>query len=375
MPKTIVINITAKSVALLLAGVALVWMLVAFSQIMILLFLAILLAVAITPLVERLQARGLPRAIAIILIYLVLLGIVSIAFGLLVPMLIDESSQLATTLPASIERVLTLPEEWMSNYVPALKRILPASNLSTDLGAQLRALVGNVGDLVVALGKVLTTLVISAFAVLVVGFFMASDARFTPRFIARFFPPHHRATARRLAQDIGARLGDWVRAQLLVGLFYGVTFGIGLALLGVPYPFSLGVAGAILELIPYVGGTIVTIIAMLLALSISPWLALGVLGLQIVVAGIESHIVYPKLVGDIVGIHPLVIIIALLIGAEAKGVIGALLAVPVTVVLQVLFEHFYRFEEPAEPAAEVPAESQPLEREAGKGRLRSFGQR
>jgi predicted PurR-regulated permease PerM len=263
----------------------------------------------------------------------------------------------------------------MSSYVPALKRVFPASNLSADLSAQLGALVGNIGDVLVTLGKALTTLVISAFVVLVVGFFLISDAEFAPRFIARFFPPRHRAAAASLAQEIGTRLGQWVRAQLLVCLLYGATFGIGLALLGAPYPFSLGVAGAILELIPYVGGTIVTIIAMLLALSISPWLALGVLGLQLVVAGIESHIVYPKLVGDIVGIHPLVIIVALFIGAEAKGVIGALLAVPVTVVLQVLFEHFYRFEEPVEPAAEAPIESRPLEREAGEERTRSLGQR
>src|SRR5205085_8069260 len=134
------------------------------------------------------------------------------------------------------------------------------------------------------------------------------------------------------------------------------------ALLGVPYAFSLGVAGAVLELIPYLGGAIVTIAAMLVALSISPWLALGVLGLELLVANIESRIVYPKLVGDIVGLHPLAIIIALFIGAEAKGIIGALLAVPAAIVIQVLFERFYRFEDTAEAmekAVESEARKQP----------------
>jgi predicted PurR-regulated permease PerM len=143
-----------------------------------------------------------------------------------------------------------------------------------------------------------------------------------------------------------------VRAQLLVGLFFGVAFGVGLALFGVPYALSLGVAGAVLELIPYLGGAVVTLVAMLIALTISPWLALGVLAVELVVATVESHLVYPKLVGDRVGIHPLVIIVALFIGAEAKGVLGVLLAVPVAIVLQVLFDQFYRFEA-AEPEAET----------------------
>ncbi|HET7321451.1 MAG TPA: AI-2E family transporter, partial [Longimicrobiaceae bacterium] len=177
--------------------------------------------------------------------------------------------------------------------------------------------------------------------------FFSVDSEFAPRVIGRFFPPSVRPTVSALATEMGLRLGHWVRAQLLVGLFFGTFFGIGLALLGIPYALSLGVAGAVLELIPYVGGAVVTVIAMLVALGISPLMMVGVLVLEIIVANVESHVVYPKLVGEMVGVHPLVVIIALFIGAEAKGVIGALLAVPVAVVVQVLFDRFYRFREPA----------------------------
>ena len=84
------------------------------------------------------------------------------------------------------------------------------------------------------------------------------------------------------------------------------------------------------------------------------------MALELIVANIESHVVYPKLVGDIVGLHPLTIIIALFIGAEAKGIMGALLAVPVAVVLQVLFDHFYRFEDSAAAAdAALPSDALP----------------
>ena len=270
----------------------------------------------------------------------------------MVPVLIDQVSQLRTTLPATAERLFALPQQRLGAYFPAPGN---PGNLAQQLSTELSVLVGNIGGLLVTLGSALTTLLFSALLVLVVGFFLTVDARFAPRFIARFFLPDHRPMAARLAHAIGMRLGQWVRAQLLVCVFYGTAFGLGLGLMGVPSAFALGLAAAILELVPYVGGAVVTGVAMLVALSVSPWLALGVLILYMAIAAIESNVVYPKFVGNSVGIHPLVIILALFIGAEARGVMGALLAVPCTVVLQVLFDQFYHFAEPDIVVAEAPA--------------------
>jgi predicted PurR-regulated permease PerM len=345
MPQNIVIQITVKSIVLLLAAALVVWTIINFSSILLILFIAILLAVAITPLVERLEKLRMPRWAAIVLIYLALLGIVAIAVGILVPVLIEEVSQLSTNLPSLTQSVLDIPARRIAPYFPGLERTFLADDLAQQLSDQVGAVAGSVGGLLVGLGKTLTTLILNALLMLVVGFFLTSDPRLVPQFIERFFPPQHRTRALALAREIGRRLGHWVRAQLLVCLFYGVCFGIGLGLIGVPYAFALGLAAAIMELIPYVGGAIVTGVAMLIALSVSPWLALGVLVLYLILANVEANIVYPKVVGDIVGVHPLVIIIALFIGAEARGVMGALLAVPFAVVLQVLFDKFYRFEE------------------------------
>ena len=361
MPRIIHIHVGVRSIVLLLVAAGAVWMLTHFSSLLLILFLSILLAVGITPLVERLAAR-MPRALAILIVYLGLIAVVSTAVGLLVPVMVAETRQLSDSLPKLIQGAIALPDRWIAPYFPQLRDT--SDLISQDLGSRLGALVGNVGGLLVSLGAALTTLLVSTFLILVIGFFLTTDAQFAPRFIARFFPPRVRPTVSSLSREIGERLGHWVRAQLLVGLCYGVAFGAGLALLRVPYAFSLGVAGAVLELIPYVGGVIVTALGMLVALSISPWLALGVLVLEIIVANLESHVIYPKLVGDIVGLHPLVIIIALFIGAEALGVLGALLAVPVAVVVQVLFERFYRFAEtpvaaplPEAPTLEPPAPS------------------
>lgn len=359
MPQIINVSITVKSVILLLAATAVVWLLAAFDKILLTLFLAILLAVAINPLVNRLQRGKVPRALAIVLVYLALLSILGGVIGLLIPVLAAETSDLTKSLPGIAQQVFAFPTKWITPYFPSMAQQLSAGNISDQLSGGLGTVVGSAGGFLVGVGKTLTTLFISLFLILVVGFFMVADARFAPRVIARFFPPQYRQTAANLARQIGTRMGHWARAQALVGLFFGVVFGIGLKVAGVKYALTLGVAGAVLEIIPYVGGVIITVLGMLIALASSVWLALFVLGWYIVVANIESHVVYPKLVGEIVGLHPLVIIIALFVGAELKGVLGALLAVPVTVIIQVLFDYYYRFEEPAAETTPAAATATP----------------
>jgi predicted PurR-regulated permease PerM len=335
------VRITGRAAAYLIAAAVLAWLVIGFSEILFILFLAILLAIGIDPLVDRMERWRLPRSAAIFIIYLGILGVLLFAVALLVPVVVSESSQLADSLPRIAQQVADLPSHYKLD-LPGLEQI-DTSDLGRRLGAEVGSIVASVPRVLVDVGKAVTGLLVSSLLVLVVGFFLSADAHFAPRFIARFFPPRLRDTVTDVSREVAGRLGHWVRAQLLVGVFFGTCFGVGLAVMGVPFALSLGVAGAVLELIPYVGGITVTAIAMLVALTISPWLAVGVLVLEIVVANVESHVIYPKMVGNAVGLHPLSIILALFIGAEAKGIMGALVAVPVAAVLQVVFDRFYRF--------------------------------
>ncbi len=157
-------------------------------------------------------------------------------------------------------------------------------------------------------------------------------------------PPAMRERTTRLMGRLGTSLGAWVRAQLLVGVFFGVTFGVGLVVLRVPYAATIGTVGAVLEIIPYVGGIITIALAVLMAATTGKlWLLGAVLVWYLVVTNVEAHIVYPKLVGEIVGLQPLVVVLALFVGAEVLGIVGALLAVPVAVVLQTLLDEFHAF--------------------------------
>src|SRR4051812_20718032 len=178
MPRNITINITFKGILLVLAALALIWVFTTFDKILLILFLAILLAVAIDPLVDRLEANRIPRALGIVVVYLLLLSILGAVLSLLIPVLATEFSQLGENLPTLLQQFLDLPSRLIAPYFPNVARSLSSANISKTLGRQFGAVGSNVGGIVVGLGKTLTTVLISTFLILVVGFFLTADARF-----------------------------------------------------------------------------------------------------------------------------------------------------------------------------------------------------
>jgi len=134
------------------------------------------------------------------------------------------------------------------------------------------------------------------------------------------------------------RLSRWVWAQAAIALYFALIFSAGLALLGVPFALTIGLVGGVLEIVPYLGGITATLLAITSALTVSPWLALWVVVLYVVVVEIEAHIVAPALYGRVVGLHPALILVALVTGAKAKGILGIFFAVPILVVLTALLE-------------------------------------
>ncbi len=131
-------------------------------------------------------------------------------------------------------------------------------------------------------------------------------------------------------------MGAWVRGQLFLSLVIGVLVYIGLFLLNVPYALTLAIAAGVLEVVPVIGPIVASIPGILLAFTISPVLALGVAVMYFVVQQLENHLIVPQVMGRAVGLNPLVVILAIAVGSRLLGIMGALLAVPLTVVLQII---------------------------------------
>ena len=348
------LRLTNRAILLVLGALGLVWVLGHATHIVVVLFLAILLAAAVSSVANRLARFRIGRAAAILLTYLLVLALLVGLGALIVPLIASEVTLLRDNLPT----YQTQADALLARFPTTSGAPLKVDDLVAQLGGRLEGAAIELSKGAVAAGSTLVTLLL----IFVFAFFLAVDARFAERAVGRLFPPAMRGRAVRIMGKMGDGLGSWVRAQLLLALFFGVAFGIGLALMRMPYALTLGVIGGVLEVIPYVGGFITIALAVLIGATTGKlWLVIAAVVWYALVVNVEAHIVAPKMVGDIVGLHPLVIVLALYLGAETLGILGALLAVPVAVVLQILLDEFWTFEDAAGPTPATEQASPPMQ--------------
>jgi predicted PurR-regulated permease PerM len=344
------IRLTNRALFVVLGALAFLWLLAHATHIFVVLFIAILLASSVSIAATQLERLHIKRGIAILLVYIAVLAALGGVIALLVPLIGGEVHTLRDNLPSYQDRVNGL----LARLPKRNGEQLRVNTLIGNLGGQLNGAAAKAGRGALAAGSTLVTLLL----IFVLAFFLAVDPKFPERVVTRFAPPAARRRALTLMGKIGTGLGYWVRAQLLLALFFGFSFGLGLAILRTPYALTLGTIGAVLEIIPYVGGFITIVLAVLIAATTGKlWLIIAVVVWYAIIVNLEAHVVAPKLVGEIVGLHPLVVVLALFLGAEVLGILGALLAVPIAVIVQALLDEFWTFTEPAVEAREPPPQS------------------
>ena len=332
------IRLTNRAIFIVLGAFLFFWLLRQATHIFVVLFLALLLASSVSLAATRMERLHIKRGIAILLVYVAVLAVLAGVVALLVPLIGNEISTLRHNLPSYQDRVNGL----LARLPKRNGETLQINTLFGNLGGQLNGAASKAGRGALAAGSALVTILL----IFVIAFFLAVDPKFPERVVTRFVPPASRRRAFGLMGKIGTGLGYWVRAQLLLALFFGVAFGLGLAILRVPYALTLGTIGAVLEIIPYVGGAITIVLAVLVAATTGKlWLIIAALVWYAIVVNLEAHIVAPKLVGEIVGLNPLVVVLALFLGAELLGILGALLAVPLAVIMQAMLDEFWTFDD------------------------------
>jgi predicted PurR-regulated permease PerM len=356
-PGEINVRVSNRTILTVLGLLGLIWLLRHATHIFTVLFIALLLATSLSSAANGLARYRVKRGMAILIVYIGILLVIGGVVALLVPLIANEVRTLRTNLPDYERRVngllAHLPKG--SDGEP-----LQINDVFSRIGSELNGAAGQVGRGAAQIGAALVTLLI----IFVMAYFLAADVRFAERIVRRFIPPAARGRTLGIMGRIGTSLGFWVRAQLLLALFFGVAFGIGMLILRVPYAFTLGVLGAVLEIIPYVGGVVTIVLAVLVALTTGKlWLVIAVVIWYTIVVNLEAHVVAPKLVGQIVGLHPLVVVLALFLGAETLGILGALLAVPIAVIVQTLLDEFWRFDEPDEPDGAQAADAAATEQD------------
>jgi len=174
----------------------------------------------------------------------------------------------------------------------------------------------------------------------ILAFFLLKDAHRFRRAALAALPHRYRLRAHRLFGELNTVLAAYIRAQLLACALIGCVCGVVFALLGVPYPVLLGVLAGVLEFIPLVGPFLVAVVAAVVAAFHAPMLGLRVAGCLAALRVVHDYVIYPRLVGRGLHIHPLAVVVAVLAGVELGGVAGLFMAVPVTAIVSVVYRHW-----------------------------------
>lgn len=333
--------------------------------------LAALAAYVIDPLIARLahvkvSGRRVPRAAAVVLVYLVLSGGVYLLTVSVVPQiyreavraLLDLRDFLAGIGPEKVDAWAHTIDDFMQRYgIPV--DVLPGegrtgARLHVDLAAGIadairdasNQLRGRLGD-VVALSRALLTGAFKTLFFCILLFmltaFISMDGPRIVRFAESLVPAAWRGDFRRLLHGIDSGLAGVVRGQLTIMVVNGILTFIGLLVLGIPFAFALSALATILYVVPLFGTIISSIPIVLLALTAGGVTkGLLALGWILVIHALESYVFNPKIMGDASRIHPVLIVLALVIGERTAGIVGALLAVPVASVFVAIFRFLHR---------------------------------
>lgn len=320
------------------------WLLYLLAPVLTPFIAAALLAYIGDPLADRLQRLKLPRTLAVVAVFLLTFTVLALLVLLVGPLIQTQVSALLAALPGLLEQV---EQVWL----PSVSGWL---NIETGDDVGLGAFLANYSEMagtwgakvlvsVSKSGGALAAAVLSLFLVPILTFYLLRDWDTIMTHLGALIPSRQRETVIKLAHDTDEVLGAFLRGQLLVMLALSVIYSVGLGLVGLKFAIAIGVVSGLVSFVPYLGFVFgIGLAALTVALEPNPfWLMIGVIATFTIAQLLEGSILTPKLVGDRIGLHPVLIIFAIAAGGQLFGFFGILLALPAAAVLSVVVRFAY----------------------------------
>jgi len=331
-------NVTIMKVLLFVAGLGMLYII---ADIVVLLFIAIVLASAIEPMVSWLYKRAIPRVAGALIIYIGLLGVVALMFSLLIPAVAKEVSQLSQELPAILDRF----DQVTTQLVGVGQRgdmVVSFQEWSKALGSVGGMAITNVFHVFISIFGGIA----SAMLILVLSFYMVIDKGAMRTSLIQIMPDRYQKYITDVTGCMQDKIGQWLKGQVLLMLTVGLLTLVALLTLHIKYALLLALLAGMFEIVPVLGPIFAAIPALFFASTQSLFALVSVLIIYIVVQQIENHLLAPKIMQKAVGFSPIVTIVVLLIGAKLGGqsghhVFGALIAIPVATAVNVLIQDFF----------------------------------
>ena len=324
-----IIEISPKTIFWVLGVGVLAVLIYMVRDIIAVLIFAIIIASALEPILRYAQSKKIPRLLSLVVIYLLFFIFFAALIYIFLPLVLDQLRDFFQNYPTYFGKI----EEaaGVITFLPGLSGNI--HELLSQLTEQIPSLTSLISYISAIFGGILSFVV-----VLVVSFYLSISRNALDNFLKAILPPQFEVYVHSLWVRAQYKMGRWLQAQILLSFIMALIVGLGLWILGVKYAFLVAVVAGVLEIVPYVGPIVSGGLATLLALSQSPILGLWTLIFFIVAQQLEGHILVPLLIKKLVGLNPVAVILAILVGAKLGGILGILLAVPIAAVIDEFFD-------------------------------------
>jgi predicted PurR-regulated permease PerM len=334
--RKIIVEFSIKTIFWVISVVFALWLIVSLKDILLALVLSFILAMAISPLVNFLQKRKVPRTLSVIGVITAVVGVIYLVVSVLIPPFISE----ITTLVDNRAVYLSDIAAYLQHFSPTIRDSLTSLLEGTLGSANSLNFTGLVSGAKGVLNGLLGTML-----VIVLSFYLLQNNRGVEGAVVAYVPKQQQRRILSIYRKISNKMSLWLRGQVILGLIIFVVVFIGLSLLKVEYALTLAIIAGLMEVLPIIGPVVAGGLAVLVSLTQSPLLALIVLAFYVLVQQLENHILVPQVMKKSLGLNPIAVILAIIIGGKLLGFIGILISVPVAAAIGVLMEEFIKKQE------------------------------
>ncbi|HCY6665560.1 TPA: AI-2E family transporter [Staphylococcus aureus] len=297
------------------------------------------------PIVNMMERYRIPRVAGISIIYLAVVGVITLIVNLLIPIIGSQVDSLVKNSPQYLEKLINSIDKIANNtfffsyysqindWLNSLPKKIPSmlSEFTDGFGSKIATFaetIANIGVVIVTTPFVL--------------FFMLKDGHHFKEFSTNIMPPKFRKDFHDLLEKMSVQVGSYIQGQIIVSFCIGILLFIGYSVIGLKYSLVLASIAAVTSVVPYLGPTIAISPAIVIAAITSPWMLLKLAVVWTLVQFVEGHFISPNIMGKTLKIHPLTIIFILLCAGKLLGIVGVILGIPGYAILKVLVTHLFQ---------------------------------
>lgn len=312
---------TIQSIFIYLFAILLIWKL---KTVFMMFFFCLLLMEILNPIVSWLEKHKIKRALAIVLVYIVIIAVVSVSFAGIIPIFIEQTNGFIKAFPSILNNLRNI-ELFGSIPLDMTSGLTIFNNLPSNVTKTAVSIFSNA---------------FSTLLIFVITYYLLLERINVETYFGRFFGDKGIKKSHEFMSLLENRLGHWVNAQLLLMIIVGILSYIGYTLIGLNYALPLAIIAGLLEILPNIGPTVTAIVAGIVGFAVSPLIALSALIIGIVVNQLENLFLVPRIMKNNIGLHPVLTIFILIIGAKLGGFGGAILALPTFLTLETIYKTF-----------------------------------